>query len=355
MSAHVLLSRTDALGDVTLALPMAGAIKRHLPGARVSFLGRTYTQPVIEACEHVDAFVDWTSVADADEETQAALLRELGASHVIHVNAYRAECRAAHRAGIPVRIAMARRMWGLIHSNRWLFFGRRRSPLHETQLNLMMLRALGIHDVPDLDGVAGLYGLTRAQPLARELEARFDPGRIHVVLHPRSGGTAPEWGVPNFARLMRELDPERYQVFVTGSAREREQSAAHLPLDLPHVCDLMGRLDLHQLIALLGRADAAVASSTGPIHVAAALGTVAVGLYTARPSKNAARWGPVGLHRHWLVYDAQCATCLRGESCECCSRIPVERVLDVLADHGLDARERRLRGESVGAAVGAPR
>ena len=67
-----------------------------------------------------------------------------------------------------------------------------------------------------------------------------------------------------------------------------------LPLHLPHVVYLMGALDLHQLIALLGRADAAVASSTGPIHVAAAQGTVAVGLYTARPSKNAARWGPAG-------------------------------------------------------------
>lgn len=344
MSApHVLLSRTDALGDVTLALPMAGAIKRHLPGARVSFLGRTYTQPIVEACEHVDRFVDWSSVADGDVQAQAALLRELGASHVIHVNAYRPECRAAHRAGIPVRIAMARRWWGLIHSNRWLFYGRRHSPLHEAQLNLMMLRALDIHDVPDLDGVAGLYGLTRPRPLAPELERQLDPGRVNVVLHPRSGGTAPEWGVPNFARLMRELDPARYRIFVTGSKREREQSAADLPLDLPHVVDVMGALDLHQLIALLSRVDAAVASSTGPIHVAAALGTVAVGLYTARPSKNAARWGPVGLHRHWLVFDPNCKTCLRGEVCPCCSRIPVERVIDVLADHGLDAREHRKR------------
>ena len=346
---HVLLSRTDALGDVTLALPMAGAIKRHLPGARVSFLGRTYTQPVVEACEHVDAFVDWSSVAKADEEAQAELLRGVGATHVIHVNAYRAECRAAHKAEIPVRIAMARRWWGLIHSNRWLFYGRRRSPLHETQLNLMMLRTLGIHDVPDLDGVSELYELTRARPLAPELERSLDPKRINVVLHPRSGGTAPEWGTANFARLMEGLDPERFHVYVTGSPREREQSAAALPLDLPHVTDVMGALDLHQLIALLGRADAAVASSTGPIHVAAASGTVAVGLYTTRPSKNAARWGPVGPHRHWLEHDPSCPTCLRGEPCECVSQIPVERVLDVLERHGMDARERRRHGEPIGA------
>jgi ADP-heptose:LPS heptosyltransferase len=156
--------------------------------------------------------------------------------------------------------------------------------------------------------------------------------------------------VANFARLMETLDPARYHVFVTGSERERDQHARDLPLDLPHVTDVMGALDLHQLIALLGRVDAAVASSTGPIHVAAAQGTVAVGLYTARPSKNPARWGPVGLHRHWLVYDPDCSSCARGEDCACCSRIPVERVIDVLADHGLDARRRRRSGEPVGAA-----
>lgn len=342
MSApHVLLSRTDAIGDVTLALPMAGAIKRHLPDARVSFLGRAYTRPVIEACEHVDSFLDWGSVADADAESQARLLRECGASHVIHVNARRAECRAAQRAGIPVRIAMARRWWGLIHSNRWLFYGRRNSPLHETQLNLMMLRALGIRAVPDLDGVAGLYGLTRARPLAPALERRLDPQRINLVLHPRSAGHAPEWGVPNFARLMERLPRERFHVLLTGSARERQEVAGALPLGLPHVTDLMGALDLHELIALLGRADAIVASSTGPVHLAAAQGSVAVGLYSARPSKNAARWGPVGPFRHWLEFDPHCPDCLRGEICECCSRIPVERVLDVLERHGGDARARR--------------
>jgi heptosyltransferase-3 len=352
MSApHVLLSRTDAIGDVTLALPMAGAIKRHLPGARVSFLGRAYTRAVIEACEHVDEFLDWATVADADPETQARLLRDCGATHVIHVNARRAECRAAHRAGIGVRIAMARRWWGLIHSNRWLFYGRRNSPLHETQLNLMMLRALGIRELPDLDGVAGLYGLTRARPLPAALARELDPERVNVVLHPRSAGHAPEWGVPNFARLMERLPRERYRVLVTGSAREREEVAGALPLHLPHVRDLMGALELHELISLLGRADAIVASSTGPVHLAAAQGSVAIGLYTARPSKNAARWGPVGPLRHWLENDPHCPRCLRGKACDCCSRIPVERVLDVLERHGWDARARRRGAQRLGAAV----
>ena len=339
---HVLLCRTDAIGDVVLALPMAGAIKRLLPGATVSFLGRGYTRPVIEACEHVDHCLDWGQVSEADEDTQAEFLRASGADHVIHVVARRDECRAARQAGIEVRIAMARRWWGMLNANRRLFFGRRRSPLHETQLNLKMLAPLGLRGVPALDEVAGLYGLTRARPLRAELAARLDPRRVNLVLHPRSNLHAPEWGLANFARLIEVLDPARFQIFLTGSPREGQEIGDALPRERANVVDLLGKLELHELVAFLGRADAVLASSTGPVHLAAAQGTLAVGLYTARPSKNAARWGPVGAHTHWLEFDPDCPACLRGEICECVSKIPVQRVAAVLERHGDDARAARL-------------
>jgi heptosyltransferase-3 len=50
---HILISRTDAIGDVVLTLPMAAYIKELMPGTIVSFLGRTYTQPVINTCTAV--------------------------------------------------------------------------------------------------------------------------------------------------------------------------------------------------------------------------------------------------------------------------------------------------------------
>ena len=52
----IILSRTDNIGDVVLALPMAGMIKKHYPDCKVIFLGRTYTKPIIDACENIDEF-----------------------------------------------------------------------------------------------------------------------------------------------------------------------------------------------------------------------------------------------------------------------------------------------------------
>ena len=50
-----LLSRTDSIGDVVLTLPMCGWLKQHIPGARIIFLGKTYTKAIIECCPDVDA------------------------------------------------------------------------------------------------------------------------------------------------------------------------------------------------------------------------------------------------------------------------------------------------------------
>ena len=48
-----LVSRTDAIGDVVLTLPVAGRLKQLFPGCRVVLIGRTYTAPVAAACFHI--------------------------------------------------------------------------------------------------------------------------------------------------------------------------------------------------------------------------------------------------------------------------------------------------------------
>src|ERR1035441_6476076 len=56
-SDNFLIVRTDRLGDVLLTLPMERAIKESLPNARVTFLAREYTQPIVERCPDVDEVI----------------------------------------------------------------------------------------------------------------------------------------------------------------------------------------------------------------------------------------------------------------------------------------------------------
>lgn len=59
---RILISRTDNLGDVILTLPIAGILKKEIPGCYILFLGKKYTKPIIEACENVDEFIDWDEI-----------------------------------------------------------------------------------------------------------------------------------------------------------------------------------------------------------------------------------------------------------------------------------------------------
>ena len=62
--SHVLICRTDNIGDVVLTLPLAGFLKREYPGVRIDFLCRAYAAPVVRQCRFVDQVIALETLAD---------------------------------------------------------------------------------------------------------------------------------------------------------------------------------------------------------------------------------------------------------------------------------------------------
>ena len=325
-SHRILISRTDSIGDVMLTLPLLGLLKEHLPRIHIIFLGRGYTLPVLKCCTHID---ETLTLEELSAEDPIARLRTLKADAVVHVFPQRELARWAKQAGVSLRIGTSHRWWHWLHCNRRVSFSRRKSQLHETQLNAKLLAPLGISAVPSLEQLGASYGF-RAPPPDDAVRGLLHAGKKHVILHPGSRGSAVEWGLDNFAQVMRALDPVRHHCFVTGTRPEAEGYRGDLPLDLSHVTDLGGRLSLDQLIALIGASDALVAASTGPLHIAAALGKRAIGLYSPRRPIHPGRWAPLGPDAHALLHDPACPRCARGQVCDCITRIAPERVLGLI-------------------------
>lgn len=321
---RILLSRTDSIGDVMLTLPMAGLIKQRFPGTRVIFLGRNYTAPVLHLCRHVDEVVTLDDLHNSGEAGAVQVLKGARADAVVHVFPQREVARWCKAAGIPLRIGTSHRIWHWTTCTVRVPFSRRRSDLHEAQLNVKLLAPFGITDIPDLPALAALTGLRAPEPDA-ELRRVLDPAKRKVLLHPLSKGSAVEWGLDHFAELMRALDPARYQVIITGTAHEADRYRKELPWNLPHVWDAGGRLSLDRLIALIGASDALVAASTGPLHIAAALGRRAIGLYATDRPLHPGRWGPIGADAHALVAEGAHAGPLAQVRA-----IPVGRVVSLL-------------------------
>ncbi len=321
----IVLSRADSIGDVMLTLPLAGLLKERFPGVRIIFLGRRYTLPVLRCCARVDEAV---ALEDLGPDPTGHI-RSWNAEAIVHVFPHREVARWAKAAGIPLRIGTSHRWWHWLTCNARVGFSRRKSALHEAQLNVKLLAPLGIEGVPSLGDLSTASGFAAPPPDAT-VSALLAPGRKRVILHPHSKGSAVEWGLENFAALIHLLDPRRWQVIVTGTTAEADRYRGALPLDLPHVMDAGGRLSLDQLVMLIGAGDALVAASTGPLHIAAACGRRAIGLYSMRRPIHPGRWAPVGADAHALVHDPACERCARGEACDCITRIAPERVLDLL-------------------------
>ena len=333
---RIIVSRTDHIGDVVLTLPMVGMLKRKYPSSRIVFLGRSYTQAVIEACDHVDEFLAWDAAAEQSKKAKAAFLEAQKADVIIHVYPDYEIAAAARRARVPNRIGTSHRMYHLWTCNRRVDFTRRRSELHEAQLNMKLLQPLGIASIPTLSELSELYGLTKLQPPPTELAALLSTEKFNVIIHPMTAGNAKAWSMANYTRLIESLQAEKYQFFVTGVEDDRESIERGMPLNRRNVTSLVGRTSLIDLLGFISAADAIVCASTGPVHVAAALGKCAIGIYQPRGVGRPGRYGPLGRNAHSLVYDTHCEKCLNNEECDCLQDIPVSAVQDLLEPRAND-------------------
>lgn len=303
---------------------MAGWLKQNHPGCRVLFMGRTYTRDVVALSRYVDAFINYDEIEKAGEAAGAAALAAYKADIVVHVFPQRHIARLVKQAGIPLRVGTTNRLYHWLFCNRLVRLSRKKSFLHEAQLNLKLLAFAGLKVPPDLAEVPALYGFTQVPPLADAARQLLSPNHFNLILHPRSKGSAVEWGLDNFKRLVDAL-PDRYRVFVSGTAQDA--TGMQDLLQHPRVNDLTGKFSLPQFIAFIHHADGLVAASTGPLHLAAALNKKALGLFSPRRPIHPGRWAPLGSHAGWLVADPACAKCAAGHACNCITAITPQQVI----------------------------
>lgn len=288
----IVISRTDSIGDVVLTLPLAGILKEQFPHCTLVFLGSTYTKPVIACCQHIDAIWEWNVLSQMSPSEQIHWLKEQQVDVVLHVFPQKTIARLAKRAGIPHRIGTSHRAFHWANCNHRIHFTRKYSQKHEAQLNVELLSPLGISTDYTLDELFDKVGFARLPELPKALKARLSTERQNVILHPKSQGSAMEWGIQQYMSLAQSL-ADHCEVFITGTEREAALFRQHVP-QRPHIHDLSGKMTLHQLIAFISMADVLVAASTGPLHIAGVCSIYTLGLYRDQRPVHPKRWRPLG-------------------------------------------------------------
>lgn len=323
---NIILSRTDSIGDTVLCLPMAKVLKDHFPAIKIGYLGKEYTRSVIEACKYIDCFIELQ-----DFLHKPVHIAGRPPQSIIHVLPKRSVAARAKRLGIPVRIGTTNRLYHWTTCNKLVRLSRKKSPLHEAQLNLKLLEPLGITDALSLETIGESYGLQPAPTLPRQVADLIEPDKYNLILQTKSQGNGREWGLHNFVQLIRSLDQRVYRVFISGTKEEREAIQPLFDEAGSLVTDITGRLTLEQLIAFIARCDGMVASGTGPVHLAAALGIDALGLYPPLHPIHPGRWKPLGPKAIFFVVNRSCTDCKGMKApCHCINEISWREIKDEL-------------------------
>ncbi|MFF8831077.1 glycosyltransferase family 9 protein [Streptomyces sp. NPDC015131] len=330
---RALVVRLDSFGDVLLAGPAVRAVAGRAD--RVTVLCGPCGAPAARLLPGVDEVMVWEAPwvgFDPPPVERASVDRLVGRLAAARVD--RALVLTSfHQSPLPAALLL--RMAGVPYvaadsvdaPGSLLDLRHRRAPgAHEARAALDLAVAAGF---PAPDGDDGRLRVRHA-PGAPELTG---PGP-YVVVHPGASVPARRWSPERCAQAVRLLAGAGHRVVVTGGPGERELTALVAGRD---GLDLGGRTRPPELAAVLAAAGAVVVGNTGPAHLAAAVGTPVVSLFS--PVVPAERWGPHGVP--YVLLGDQQAPCALSRAREC--PVPGHPCLDgVTAEDVLAAVEKLL-------------
>ncbi len=325
----VLIARTDRLGDVVLSLPALDLARRRRPDWQIHVLVAPAAVPLVESHPAVDAVWTW------DEDRLAELERDLAAERfdAAVLLLYRREVAGMlWRLRVPRRIGPLSKWTSWLLLNRGVWQARSRRRRHEAEFNLDLVRRLVGGPRPE---PRPRLHLTEGQrEIGREFRAsEAGAARSVVFVHPGSGGSALNWPPARYAEVANRLAerPDR-RIFLTGGPGDERVVGEVEAVVSPRVTVLAGRYPLREFMGILAGGDLLIGPSTGPLHIAAALGLAVVGLYPPIPSQSPRRWGPLGPRARTVAPQVRCPArlvCFR-ERCRhwnCMEGIAVDDVL----------------------------
>ena len=315
---HIIISRTDAIGDVCLTLPAIGWVKHFYPDCKITMLVSEYAAPLAQACRWVDRVAILPKKPTVSNVTH--LLKELSADRIIHVNPNRLLSKSSKLAGIPERVGVFGRWYHWIYCNQFIWLRRSGSQHHESYLNLLLIAKSLKIDAPDVSSFLNNFVHWGGLPAWQAKDS------LHIILHPFSRGSGREWPIENFAALAHRLIEFGLMPVMCGTAVEGEYFKKDIQLFPPGVVLAFGNDSLSDYIKRITSCVGLVASGTGPLHIASMTGCPAFGIFPPKTGINSLRWGGIGPHATNFESAIQCETACSNQHCACMSSISAARV-----------------------------
>ena len=328
---RVLVTKLRHHGDVLLASPVLGALKRRLPQAEIDALVYQDTRDMLSEHPALSRLHLVTKRGSLREEWR--LLRALHARRydlLVHLTS---SARGAWLARVlkPAVSVAPSHPGKLYRASFTHLYPPQPKGRHLVEYNLDALRRIGIWpDEADkkLVLVAGADAERGAEKHLRDVG--LEAGKF-ILIHPSARWQFKCWPEEKVAELAIRLAERGFPLLFTSGPDAQEtgmiqRMLARLPFSAP---SLAGRLTLKELAALTARARLFIGMDSAPMHIAAAVGTPVVALFG--PSGEVI-WGPWQVPARIITSDHSCRPCgLDGcggsKRSDCLETIPTGRVL----------------------------
>jgi len=302
------------MGDLILSLPVAETLKKAFHGCQVYYLAAPGPAALASLIDYVDGWI-----VDADHQRRPLSLADLASrmrqgnfDHLIELRPSWRTAAAGFLSGIAYRIGTSRRFYSFFYNQR-LNLHRKSSGYHQTDLELVMLRALGIQ----VSGLMPHLKITDSCRARASSLLNLD-GKSYIVIHPGSGGSAVDWPLEFYRALAGMLvDDSGLTVVITGND---DRLGA-----FDGCIDINGKTDLEALAGVVAGARLFISNSTGPLHLADALGTRCVSFYVDRPDVGPVRWGPRHNMENVMTPPGNRCECGNLAHCHCLEQITPDK------------------------------
>ncbi|HEX6998745.1 MAG TPA: glycosyltransferase family 9 protein [Gammaproteobacteria bacterium] len=352
---RVLCVRLDALGDVLMTTPALRAVKRAHPERHVTLLTSRSGAEVGRLSPDVDEVIAYdapwvkATAARARSAQDHRLVRKLAGMEfdaaVIFTVYSQSPLPAAmmcYLADIPRRLAHCRENPYQLLTDWVPETEPGPAVRHEVRRQLDLVATVGW--TTDDERLRLAIPPQADERIGRRVAALgLDANRPWAVVHPGASAPSRRYPEERFAAAVRALAKlHGWRIVLTGTRSEepllrRVRMRAGVP-----AISLGGSLSLAELAALIRRAPLLISNNTGPVHVAAAVGTPVVDLYALTNPQHT----PWQVPSRVLFQDVPCRCCYRSVCPEghhrCLEGVPPERVVSAALEL---VREPRVEGD----------